>query len=155
MDGQGCDFWNACLAVALRAMRPLLSRAQDVHFDVDCGADRALAFAVRVDRNVVLRLDVDLLLEVRPRASANGATRAMRSRARTMRYGWHDLPMRDLFLACGPRWRALLDEAILLPVGEGDCECGHAANDCGNWLGREGPKLPNCETMARLRFPRP
>ena len=37
-------------AVALRAMRPLLSRAQDVHFVVDRGADRALGFAVRVDR---------------------------------------------------------------------------------------------------------
>jgi len=29
VDGQGCDFWNACFAVALRAMRPLLFRAQD------------------------------------------------------------------------------------------------------------------------------
>jgi integrase len=29
VDGQGCDFWKACFAVALRAVRPLLSRAQD------------------------------------------------------------------------------------------------------------------------------
>ena len=81
MEGQGCDFWKACFAVALRAMRPLLSRAHDLHFDVDRGADRALVFAVRVDRDVV-----DLALDVRAPASAAGATRAARSRARTMRY---------------------------------------------------------------------
>lgn len=81
MDGHGCDFWKACLAVALRTMRPLLSRAQDVHFVVDRGADRALGFAVRVDR-----VEVDRLPELRPHASAAGVRRAARSRTRTIRY---------------------------------------------------------------------
>ena len=95
--------WAAAARFANRAFRALsveLNRMLDsciivipyasaLHFVVDRGADRALVFAVRVDRDVV-----DLLLDVRAPASAAGATRAARSRARTMRYmccasGWH------------------------------------------------------------------
>jgi hypothetical protein len=61
-------------------MRPLLSRAQDVHLVARRGA---LGFAVRVDRDVVMRVDFERL-----RASAAGALTAARTRARTIRYTW-------------------------------------------------------------------
>jgi hypothetical protein len=68
------------LAVVLRTMRPRLSRAQEVHFVVVRDADRGFAFAVRVDCDVELRVEVDRLSEEDPRASANGERRATTSR---------------------------------------------------------------------------
>jgi hypothetical protein len=77
VDGHGCDFWKSRLAVALRTMRPLESRAQVVQRD-----ERGFDFVV------LLELDAERegRLELRARASAAGTMVAARSRARTIRY---------------------------------------------------------------------
>jgi hypothetical protein len=84
VDGQGCDFWKSCFAVALRLIRPRESRAHDVQRDQR--DDRG--FTVRVDRAVECEEE---RLVLRPRAPTAGAMSVASKSAIKARSIWSTL----------------------------------------------------------------
>ena len=79
VEGHACDFWKLCFAAVLRAIRPLLLRAQDAHFTREPDAGRAFDVTAGVD------FDAEPL-ELRPFASAIGVSKNARIRMRTFNF---------------------------------------------------------------------